>query len=53
MLQARPGAYVLLGQGGGASGCWLHNPNYDFNDDVIPLGAGYLAALAEEALPLT
>jgi hippurate hydrolase len=53
MLQARPGAYVLLGQGGEASGCYLHNPNYDFNDDVIPLGAGYLAALAEEALPLT
>jgi hippurate hydrolase len=52
MLQARPGAYVLLGQGGGASGCWLHNPNYDFNDDVIPLGGGYLAALVEEALPL-
>lgn len=53
MLQARPGAYVLLGQGGEASGCYLHNPNYDFNDDVIPLGAGYLAALAEEALPFT
>ena len=50
MLQARPGAYVLLGQGGGPSGCYLHNPNYDFNDDVIPLGAGYLAALAETAL---
>jgi hippurate hydrolase len=52
MLQARPGAYVLLGQGGGPSGCYLHNPGYDFNDDVIPLGAGYLAALAEQALPL-
>ncbi len=52
MLQARPGAYVLLGQGGEPGGCYLHNPNYDFNDDVIPLGAGYLAALAEETLPL-
>ena len=51
MLQVRPGAYVLLGQGGGESGCYLHNPDYDFNDDVIPLGAGYLAALAEAALP--
>jgi metal-dependent amidase/aminoacylase/carboxypeptidase family protein len=50
MLQVRPGAYVLLGQGGGESGCYLHNSNYDFNDDVIPLGAGYLAALAEAAL---
>jgi len=52
MLQARPGAYVFLGQGGGPSGCFLHNPGYDFNDDVIPLGAGYLAALVEESLPL-
>ena len=52
MLQARPGAYILLGQGGGPTGCTLHNPNYDFNDDVIPLGAGYLAALLEAALPL-
>src|SRR3954468_13875402 len=51
-LQARPGAYVFLGQGGAAGGCLLHNPSYDFNDEVIPLGAGYLAALAEEALPL-
>jgi hippurate hydrolase len=52
MLQARPGAYVFLGQGGAAGGCFLHNPNYDFNDEVIPLGAGYLAALVEEALPI-
>ncbi len=50
MLQARPGAYVFLGQGGSDIGCNLHNPMYDFNDDVIPLGAGYLAALAEAAL---
>jgi amidohydrolase len=52
MLQVKPGAYLLLGQGGGQSGCYLHNPGYDFNDEVIPLGAGYLAALAEDALPL-
>jgi hippurate hydrolase len=52
MLQARPGAYVFLGQGGAQGGCFLHNPNYDFNDEVIPLGAGYLAALVEEALPV-
>jgi hippurate hydrolase len=51
MLLERPGAYVFLGQGGGPSGCFLHNPGYDFNDEVIPLGAGYLASLAEEALP--
>ena len=52
MLQARPGAYVFLGQGGAQGGCFLHNPHYDFNDEVIPLGAGYLAALIEEALPI-
>jgi hippurate hydrolase len=52
MLQARPGAYVFLGQGGGPNNCFLHNPGFDFNDDVIPLGAGYLAALVEESLPL-
>jgi hippurate hydrolase len=52
LLQQRPGAYVWLGQGGGPSGCFLHNPAYDFNDEVIPLGAAYLAALAESALPL-
>jgi amidohydrolase len=51
MLQAKPGAYVFLGQGGGPSACFLHNPGYDFNDDVIPLGAGFLAALVEDALP--
>jgi|CXWL01.1.fsa_nt_gi hippurate hydrolase len=52
MLLAKPGAYVWLGQGGGPMSCFLHNPNYDFNDDVIPMGAGYLASLVEEALPL-
>jgi hippurate hydrolase len=52
MLQERPGCYVRLGQGGGPSSCFLHNSRYDFNDAVIPLGAGYLAALAERALPI-
>jgi hippurate hydrolase len=52
MLLERPGAYVFLGQGGGPHNCFLHNPKYDFNDEVIPLGAGYLAALAEQALPV-
>jgi amidohydrolase len=52
MLQQRPGAYARLGQGGAESGCFLHNTRYDFNDEVIPLGGGYLAALAEAAMPL-
>jgi amidohydrolase len=51
MLLEKPGAYVFLGQGGGPNSCFLHNPGYDFNDEVIPLGAGYLAALVEQALP--
>jgi hippurate hydrolase len=53
MLQHKPGAYLRLGQGGMESGCFLHNTKYDFNDDVIPLGAGLLASLAERALPLS
>ncbi len=52
MLQARPGAFARLGQGGLEGGCFLHNSLYDFNDAVIPLGAGYLAALAETAMPI-
>jgi len=52
MLQAKPGAFARLGQGGAEGGCFLHNSTYDFNDAVIPLGAGYLAALAESAMPL-
>jgi amidohydrolase len=52
MLLERPGAYVFLGQGGGPGACFLHNPNYDFNDEVIPLGSGYLAALVEDSLPI-
>jgi amidohydrolase len=50
MLQARPGAYLRLGQGGAEAGMFLHNTRYDFNDDVLPIGAGLLAALAERAL---
>ena len=51
MLQKRPGAYLRLGQGGAERGAFLHNTRYDFNDDVLPLGAGLLAALAERAMP--
>jgi hippurate hydrolase len=51
MLEAKPGAFARLGQGGAEGGCFLHNSTYDFNDAVIPLGAGYLAALAEAAMP--
>ncbi|WAC73270.1 M20 family metallopeptidase [Roseateles sp. SL47] len=49
MLQARPGAYLRLGQGGP---CGLHQPRYDFNDEILPLGAALFAALVEQGLPL-
>jgi hippurate hydrolase len=53
MLQARPGAYFRLGQGGAESGCTLHNSHFDFNDAVIPLGAAMFCALAERGMPLS
>jgi hippurate hydrolase len=51
MLQARPGAYVLLGNGvDGVGGCSLHNPAYDFNDDILCIGADFWVALVESQL---
>jgi len=57
-LQQVPGCYVFLGNGKGehrAAGhgtgpCNLHNPNYDFNDDLLPVGTTYWVRLAEEFL---
>ncbi len=49
MLNARPGAYVFLGAGPGAA---LHNPSFDFNDAISPVGASYFARLVERAQPL-
>jgi hippurate hydrolase len=51
MLEQRPGCYVWLGQGGGAASCMLHNPHYDFQDQILPVGASYWVLLAETALP--
>jgi amidohydrolase len=50
MLQAKPGCYVFVGNGPGEGGCMLHNPHYDFNDEVLPLGASYWAHLVEHVL---
>lgn len=47
MLQERPGAYILLGQGTGPDSRMVHHPEYDFLDDIIPLGASILVALAQ------
>jgi len=49
MLEARPGAYVFLGQGEGAG---LHHPEYDFNDEISPIGASWFVKLVETAQPL-
>jgi hippurate hydrolase len=48
MLQARPGCYVLIGNGEQSAG--LHNPHYDFNDEVLTTGASYWARLVERVL---
>ncbi|MHA6261688.1 M20 aminoacylase family protein [Arenibacterium sp. CAU 1754] len=48
MLNQRPGAYLFLGQGDTAG---LHHPEYDFNDDITPVGASFFARLVERALP--
>ena len=50
MLEQAPGAYVWLGQGRDGSNPQLHDPAYDFNDDVLPHGAALLAALVESRL---
>lgn len=59
MLEAKPGCYVFIGNGEGdhrSAGhglgpCNLHNPSYDFNDDLLPIGASYWVRLVEAYLP--
>jgi hippurate hydrolase len=58
MLQARPGAYGFIGNGDGLhremghgeGPCTLHNPSYDFNDELIPVGASYWVRLVQRWL---
>ena len=58
MLQAKPGAYCFIGNGDGdhrsvghgAGPCTLHNPSFDFNDALLPLGASYWVRLVERWL---
>lgn len=54
MLQVKPGAYMRIGQGAenGLGTCVLHNTRYDFNDDILPLGAALHASLVEQSMPL-
>ena len=51
MLEAKQGSYLMLGSASGSNDPLLHHPRYDFNDEVLPVGASWWAALAEELLP--
>ena len=53
MLERRPGAYIQIGNGDGEGACEIHNPAYDFNDAILPLGASLFARLAERKLART
>ena len=50
MLQEKPGAYLFVGNGPGEGSCMLHNPHYDFNDEVLNIGASYWVQLVENIL---
>ena len=50
MLEARPGCYLFIGQGDGPG---VHNPIYDFNDEIAPVGASFFARLVERAQPVS
>jgi hippurate hydrolase len=50
MLVERPGTYFFLGGGKGENDFQLHHPSYDFNDDLIPIGAAFWTELAEAYL---
>lgn len=51
MSNAVPGGYVWIGAGPADAERFLHNPRYDFNDEILPIGASYWARLVERALP--
>ena len=50
MLLEKPGCYVWLGNGSSDGGCLLHNPHYDFNDEILVVGASYWVKLVERVL---
>ena len=49
MLQERPGAFIVLGNGDSAG---LHHPEYDFNDEIIPIGCSWFAEMVERRMPV-
>jgi hippurate hydrolase len=50
MLEQKPGCYIFIGNGPADGGRVLHNPRYDFNDELLPIGASYWARLVETVL---
>ncbi|MFT4742521.1 MAG: amidohydrolase [Yoonia sp.] len=50
LLEERPGAYILVGNGDSAS---VHHPEYNFNDEVIPAGCSWWAGIVEERMPVS
>jgi metal-dependent amidase/aminoacylase/carboxypeptidase family protein len=50
MLEAKPGAYLMLGAARGDNDPLLHHPRYDFNDEILPIGASWWATLVEQQL---
>jgi len=48
MLEERPGAYILVGNGPSAQ---VHHPEYDFNDEAIPVGCSWWAEIVERRMP--
>ncbi len=51
MLEQKPGCYIFIGNGAADGGRLLHSPHYDFNDEILPIGASYWATLVEQVLP--
>ena len=52
ILQALPICYIWLGNGNRDGGCFHHNPHYEFNDKILPIGASFWISLIEQELPL-
>jgi len=51
MLEAKAGSYLMLGGGRGPHDASVHHPMYDFNDEILPIGASWWSTLAEQLLP--
>ena len=51
LLQEKPGAYIWIGNGDGEGSCMVHNPGYDFNDEILPIGATWFVRMVEKSLP--